>query len=56
MSLDFSAKDELRPLAALVGDLGPTASALGIPFFLMGAAARDIRLRCQHGIQGLRAT
>lgn len=56
MLLDFSAKDELRPLAALVRDLGSTASALGIPFFLMGAAARDIRLRCQHGIQGLRAT
>jgi len=40
--LDFSAKPELRGLARVVGALQAVAAPLGVEFFLMGAAARDL--------------
>lgn len=56
MSLDFSAKTELRPLATVVADLRQALSDLGIECLLVGATARDIRLRHEHNIERLRAT
>lgn len=56
MSLDFSATAELRPLATVVADLRPALSELGIECLLVGATARDIRLRHEHNIERLRAT
>ncbi len=56
MSLDFSAKPELRALARVAGALQAVAAPLGVEFFLMGAAARDLILRHAHGIDAPRAT
>lgn len=56
MSLDFSAKPELRGLAQVAGALQAVAAPLGVEFFLMGAAARDLILRHAHGIEASRAT
>ncbi len=56
MSLDFSAKPELRGLARVVSALQAVAAPHGIEFFLMGAAARDLMLQYAHGIETQRAT
>lgn len=56
MSLDLSAKIELRGLARVVSALHAVAAPLGVEFFLMGAAARDLILRYAHGIEASRAT
>jgi predicted nucleotidyltransferase len=56
MSLDFSAKPELRGLARVASALEAAAAPLGVEFFLMGAAARDLILRHAHGIEPTRAT
>ena len=56
MSLDFSTRLELRGLARVAGALQAVAAPLGIEFFLMGAAARDLILRHAHGIEAPRAT
>ncbi|MBL0143579.1 MAG: hypothetical protein IPP91_16080 [Betaproteobacteria bacterium] len=56
MSLDFSSKPELAALSRLVRALQAVAGPLGIPFFLMGAAARDLRVHYAHGIEPNRAT
>jgi len=56
MSLDFSTTLELRGLARVAGALQAVAAPLGIEFFLMGAAARDLILRHAHGIEAPRAT
>lgn len=56
MSLDFSRKPELAPLAGVVRALQTVAQALATDFFLMGAAARDLMLRHAHGIAPGRQT
>jgi len=56
MSLDFSVKPELRGLARVVSALQAVATPLGVEFFLMGAAARDLMLQYAHGIETQRAT
>jgi predicted nucleotidyltransferase len=56
MSLDFSAKPELRGLARVTGAVQAVAAPLGVEFFLMGAAARDLILRHAYGIEPARAT
>lgn len=56
MSLDFSTKADLQPLARVVADLDEAAAALGVEYFLIGATARDMRLRHQYGVDRLRAT
>jgi len=56
MSLDFSNKPELAALSHLVRALQRVADPLGIPFFLMGAAARDLMVHYAHGIELHRAT
>lgn len=53
---DFSGKAELVPLARAVDALRTIALPLGIDFFLMGAAARDLMMRFAHGIDTSRAT
>jgi predicted nucleotidyltransferase len=54
--LDLSNKPELNGLSRLVRDLRAVAQPLGIPFFLMGAAARDLMVHHAHGIQARRGT
>lgn len=54
--LDFSTKPELRGLAMVVGALQGVATPLGLGFFLMGAAARDLMLHHAHGIAALTGT
>ncbi|MDP3785707.1 MAG: nucleotidyl transferase AbiEii/AbiGii toxin family protein [Undibacterium sp.] len=56
ISLDFSQKRELIPLATVVQDLRGVAQALGIDYFLMGAAARDLMLQHAHNITPSRLT
>lgn len=56
MSLDFSLKTELVPLAQVVGSLQAVAQPMGIDFFLMGATARDVLLRHGHNIEPGRQT
>jgi predicted nucleotidyltransferase len=53
-SLDFSQKTDLRLLAALVKQI--TAGAMGTPFVLAGAMARDLLLVHAHGVASNRAT
>lgn len=53
---DLSAKPELRPLADVVQALQVAADNLDAPFFLMGAAARDVMLSHVHGIATQRQT
>ena len=55
-SLNFSLRAEYQPLAQLVRDLQSVAQPLGVAFFLMGAAARDLMLRSAHGIDTGRKT
>lgn len=56
MSLDFSQKIDLVPLATVVRALQGVAQPLGIEYFLMGAAARDLMLRHAHNIEPTRLT
>lgn len=56
MWYDLSDKPELQPLAEVVHALQATASGLNAPFFLMGAAARDVMLLHVHGIDTKRLT
>ncbi len=56
MSLDFSLKTELEPLARVVDSLQAVAQPMGIDFFLMGATARDVLLRHGHNIEPGRQT
>src|SRR6266705_2373878 len=52
ISHDFSQKPDLVPLAEVVQAVQMAAPPLGIEFFLMGAAARDLLLLHAHGIEG----
>lgn len=56
MLFDLSAKLDLQPLADVVRPLQEEAERLGAPFFLMGAAARDVMLLHVHGIDTQRLT
>jgi len=56
MSLDFSHKADLVPLAQVVGSLQRVAGPMAVDFFLMGAAARDVMLRHGHHIEPVRQT
>jgi predicted nucleotidyltransferase len=56
MSLDFSLKPELRPLAELVRSLRSVADPTGVQFLLIGAAARDLMLRHAFSIPATRQT
>jgi predicted nucleotidyltransferase len=56
MLLDFSTEPDLRALARLTRSLEQAARPLGVEYFLMGAAARDLMLRYAHGIATVRAT
>lgn len=56
ISFDFSQKNELTSLARVVRDLQKPAQPLGIDFFLMGAAARDLMLREAWGFDTGRKT
>lgn len=56
ISLDFSQKTELKPLAQVVSAPQSVAQPAGIDFFLMGAAARDLMLRHAHNIEPSRKT
>lgn len=56
MSLDFSARTELRGLARVASALEAAAAPLGVEFFLMGAAARDLILQHAYGIETRRVT
>lgn len=56
MSLDFSHKADLVPLAQVVGSLQRVAAPMAVDFFLMGAAARDVMLRHGHHIEPVRQT
>lgn len=56
MSLDFSRKIDLIPLATVVQALQEVAQALGIDYFLMGAAARNLMLQHAHNIVPSRLT
>lgn len=56
MSLDFSQKLDLIPLATVVQALQNVAQAHGIDYFLMGAAARDLMLQHAHNIAPSRLT
>lgn len=51
-SHDFSQRPELGALAAIVGDLAPVAERVGVSFFLVGAAARDLLMLFAHRIGG----
>jgi predicted nucleotidyltransferase len=54
--LDFSKKSDLDPLAIVVQALQVVAQPLGIDYFLMGAAARDLMLQHAHNIAPSRKT
>ncbi len=56
MSPDFSDKAELLGLARLVRALRRVAEPLGVEFFMIGAAARDLMVRYAHGVETSRAT
>jgi len=52
--LDLSGKiDELIPI---IGEITQVADSLGIPFFVIGAAARDLILKHGYGLGSSRAT
>lgn len=55
-SFDFSEKPELISLAHIVRDLQAVAQPMGIDFFLMGAAARDLMLQVAYDIDTGRKT
>ncbi len=54
--LDLSTRVELIALARIVRPLEVAARRVGVPFFLMGAAARDLHLLWAHGIDTRRET
>lgn len=54
--LDLSTRVELSALARIVRPLDAAARRVGVPFFLMGAAARDLHLLWAHGIDTRRET
>ena len=54
--LDLSRHSELRVLAGMASALHAVATPMGIEYFLMGAAARDLMVRYAHGIEGATAT
>lgn len=56
ISFDFSRKLDLLPLATVAQALQGVAQALGIDYFLMGAAARDLMLQYAHNIAPSRLT
>lgn len=56
MSFDFSGKPDLIWLAHIARDLRAVAQPIGIDFFLMGAAARDLMLQVAYGIDTGRKT
>lgn len=56
MSLNFSQKPDLIPLAIVVQALQGIAQVHGIDYFLMGAAARDLMLQHAHNIAPSRMT
>lgn len=56
MSLDFSQKIDLISLASVVSALNAVAQPVGIDYFLLGAAARDLMLRYGHDIEPSRLT
>ena len=55
-SPDYSQKLDLLPLARVSNALEAIAAPLGIGYFLMGAAARDLMLRHAHNIEPSRLT
>lgn len=55
MSLDFSQKTDLLPLAAVVRAMSDAAPR-DAEYFLMGASARDLLLHHAHGIEPSRLT
>lgn len=55
-SFNFSQKLDLIPLATVVQSLQDVAQALGIKYFLMGAAARNLMLQHAHNIAPSRLT
>lgn len=54
--LDFSQKSDLVPLATVAQALQVVAQPLGIDYFLIGAAARDLMLQHAHNIAPSRRT
>lgn len=56
ISFNFSQKRDLIPLASVVQALQGVAQPLGINYFLMGAAARDLMLQHAHNIAPSRLT
>ncbi len=56
MLYDLSAKLDLQPLVEIVRPLQQEAAKIDAPFFLMGAAARDVMLLHVYGIKTLRLT
>lgn len=56
MSLDFSAKPELRALAGVVRDLDRVAAPAACAHLLIGAGARDLMLQHAYGLPAQRAT
>jgi predicted nucleotidyltransferase len=56
ISLDFSQKRDLLPLARVTSALQAVTVPAGVDFFLMGAAARDLTLRYAHNIEPQRLT
>jgi predicted nucleotidyltransferase len=54
--LDLSNRAELIALSRLVRALQAVAEPMGMQFFLMGAAARDLMVHHAHGIQARRRT
>ncbi len=56
MLFDLSDQPELQPLAEVVQGLQAAAAGLAAPFFLMGAAARDVMLLHVHGVDTKRLT
>ena len=55
-SIDLSNRPDLKPLATVVKALQAVTSVLGLRFFLMGAAARDLMLLHTWGIKTKRET
>lgn len=56
ISLDFSQKRDLLPLAHVTSALQTVTVPAGVDFFLMGAAARDLMLRHAYNIEPQRLT
>ena len=54
--IDLSNKPDLKPLATVVKALQSVTTVLGLRFFLMGAAARDLLLLHTYGIKTKRET